>query len=133
MTLSDTELITFARQLWPDLTEDAASDAFLLAWLPQQRRHVSEAAFGEEYDIAVAHLLAHAAYRLNPGKKLGTPGAAFSGSVTAKRSGKVGANFSDASAGVRFTDKNLATTAPGMMFMEIRDNLSAGLPFMVSW
>lgn len=133
MSLSDAATVALARALWPDLTTAAASDAFLLAWVAHARDLASATAFGSSYDRAVAHLVAHFAYRLDPNRKLRTGGASAAGpvksSATGRLSGSVG-NASESAAGN--VEKQLLQTAPGQVFLALRDAQAAIVaPFVV--
>lgn len=133
MALSDAATVALARGLWPDLTTAAASDAFLIAWVPFARALASETQFGAAYDMAVAHLVAHAAYRLDPNRKLRTGGASAAGAVkssaTGRLSGSIGNAAESASGNV---EKQLLQTAPGQVFLSLRDVQAAIIaPFVV--
>lgn len=130
--LSDADTIALTRSLWPGVTVAAASDAFLGAWLTSTRLRVDLCVWGDLYDTAVAHLLAHQAYRIDPAGVLGTAGAAVAGQVTSIRTGALSATVSDASSRVASADADLATTGPGAAYLALRDSLASLTPFVVS-
>lgn len=122
--LTDADIIAHARALWPAVTVDAASDAFLLARLPGLRRRVSLVDLGEDYDDALAHLLAHTAYRVDPGGTFGT--GPLPGRLTSVHTGALSASFAPGADVGEY-----GYTAPGLAYLDLIGDLGHRLPMMV--
>lgn len=124
------ERIALCRALWPQVTTAAASDAFLTSWLDWAVAFVDDVAWGfPDADVAVAHLLAHVAYRVDPAAELGTGGAMGVGAIasltTLRLSASFGAGSGASSAYFGAADAELATTRPGSMFLALRGTHAA--------
>lgn len=123
--------IARCRALWPAVTVSAASDDFLEAWYTHATQEAGESFFGADQLDAVAHLLAHAAYKVDPAGELGShPGA--TGPLTSLRTLDMAATWSAPGAGAASaTDADLATTKPGQMYRALRDRQLATAPRVV--
>ena len=124
MAVTDADAIARCRSLWPAVDESAADNAFLEAWLRQARAEVRDGdddggRFGDDADIALGHLLAHHAYRVNPKKKLPAQFSITAGEAASVTEGSqsVGAR----SQSVLFTGngEDYTKTPPGCAFLAL--------------
>jgi hypothetical protein len=118
--------IVRVRALWPAVTTGAASDAFLEAWLTWAQAQVGEIwTYAKALD-GVAHLLAHIAYKVDPGSLLGGSSAGAAGPVTSLSTLSLSASFGDAAGlgGYTGSDADLSTTGPGRSFLTLRNTLA---------
>lgn len=132
--VDDAVIISLARGLYPALTTGAAPDAFFEAWIPWARAHAGSN-FGAYQTHALAHLIAHIAYRVDPEGLLGSGGTS-PGPVTSISTGALSASFgtvSGAAAGLySASDAELSTTRAGMAYLALRATRSKiMLPRMV--
>lgn len=113
--------ITLCRSLWPAVTEAAASDAFLTAWYADASARAGEAWFDTDQLTAVAHLLAHHAYRVDPAGLLGA--GAGVGAVQSMTTGRRSVSWGSATGTGSLSpgDAVLATTKPGLAYLELRE------------
>jgi hypothetical protein len=126
--------IALSRALWPLVTEAAAPDAYLTAWYADALRQAGESWFGDDRATAVAHLLAHAAYR--QGRISGSaPSAGAAGPLTAISTLGMSASWASITgygvAGVG--DQILAATQPGAEYLALRARMLGSLPSFVAF
>lgn len=124
-SVTDAEAIAQARAMFPQVTTTAASDAFLGGWMDWARSQVGPAfrTTAKARD-GLALLLAHQAYRVDPGGVLGSGGVA-AGPVTGLSTLGMSASFGAAggTGSASSADAELRTTRPGSMFLSLRDTL----------
>jgi len=124
MASSDATLVALCRTLYPAVTTSVASDAYLTAWLEWAKSLVGIRAWGSKYDIALATLLAHIAYRDSDELAGGATGSG--GATTSIRTLQMAASFGDRSGSAQSeTDAELLTTKPGSRFLSMRGALAA--------
>jgi hypothetical protein len=122
------------RALWPQVTEDAASDTWLTEWYADALEAAGSDFFPETATRlrAVAHLLAHVAYRHDPcgvfgtGTNPGTVSAMTTGRRSVTYGGKSAADFA-----MSMSDAGYATTRPGQAFLALRDRQLGNVPRVV--
>ena len=86
-----------------------------------QRVRISQKAFGDKYDLAVAYLTAHA-FKLDEMLKGGgaSSGGLISGAVVSEKEGSISVGYASPSLS-RYNDGSLYTkTAYGLLFLELR-------------
>lgn len=130
--MTATSAIALTRVLWPAVTDTAAPDAFLTAWYDDAAARAGDAYFGTSREMAVAHLLAHAAYRVLPslnGGNVASPGA-VSAATSSRRSVTYGGKSASDHA-MTMADAELATTRPGQAYIALRDRQLDRLPEVV--
>jgi len=118
---SDAVIIARARALWPALTTAAASDALLSTWLPQARHFAGSAAWTPRLD-ALAHALAHFAYRVDPTGALGGGGSA--GPVSSLSTLGLSATYAVRQARSD-VDAEFQSTPPGRALLALRASIFA--------
>ena len=122
MALSDAEIIASARAYWPKLTVAVASDVFLTTWLVWARSQQGVQEWAALYDQGLAHLIAHAAFFMDPNDELG--GGAIGGPVlsisTLSMSLSVGSVISD---GSDTSTRIMSSTKPGQTWLTLRATL----------
>jgi hypothetical protein len=122
MAISDADTISLCRALYPAVTTDAASDAYLSAWLPWARSLTGAISWGADYDRGVAMLLAHRAYVGDPAGLLGgAPAGPLRSLSTLGMS--VGMD-SPVRAGAGGLSLALATTQPGRDYLAVQATLA---------
>lgn len=123
------------RALWPQVSEDAASDTWLAEWYAD----ALDLAGGVWFDDAptrlraVAHLLAHYAYRYDPCGTFGT--GSNPGSVSAMTTGRRSVTYGGkgpADHATNASDAELSTTRPGQAYIALRDRQLSAAPFVVT-
>lgn len=116
--------ITLARELYPWLTTDAASDAFLTSWYGHAEEIAGDAYFGDAVIQARAHLLAHAACIVDP---TGALSGYASGPVQSIRSGARARAYAtvQTTSYVSLQDAELARTPAGRAYLMLRDSRAA--------
>lgn len=127
--------IAKVRALWPQVTEAAAPDTWLAEYYADALEVAGDAYFPETAARlrAVAHLLAHAAYRLDPmgvfssGVNPGTVSAVTTGRRSVTYGGKSPADYA-----LTLSDAALATTRPGQMYLSIRGRQLGSLPTVIT-
>jgi len=97
--------------LVPEL--DGAGTAQLDLYLELATCQISEAAFKEKYDLAVALLAAHYQAALKQSEDCG---AGATGAITSRKEGDLQVNF----AASPFADEAIGTTAFGVQYLELR-------------
>lgn len=133
MALSDSGLIALCRALWPQVTVDAASDAYLTAWLPQAKQ-LTGTQFRASRDMAMAHLLAHYAVRGDPSGYFGTGGVAgATGQLASNSTAELSASWGNAPIPKGFEGSDLLTTRPGQAWLQIFMTLPVRLPRYVAY
>ncbi len=128
--------IALCRALWPAVTEAAAPTTFLEGWYLDAVEEAGSAYFGTSTQTAVAHLLAHHAYRIDPAGVLNSGGAS-PGSVqavtTSRRSVTYGAPAGSSGSASK-GDQILMTTRPGQEYLRLRGRqLDAAPTFIDPW
>ncbi len=123
--ISSATIIALMRQLWPQVTTAAASDAWCEAWIPNIRSFAGTN-FGTYQTYAFAHLLAHFAYRVDQNGILGSGGAGI-GAVMSLGTGKLSASFGAGMEGliVGMTDAEFGTTRPGCAYLALRGTIAS--------
>lgn len=127
--------IAKTRALWPQVTEDAASDTWLAEWYADAIDLAGEEWFDDDATRlrAVAHLLAHYAYRYDPCGVLGS--STNPGNVSAVTTGRRSVTYAGkgpADHVTNVTDAELASTRPGQAYITLRGRQLAGSPFVVT-
>ena len=124
-SVTDAEAIAQCRAMFPVITTTAASDVFLGVWLTWARAQVGPAwRTTTKSKDALALLLAHQAYRVDPAGVLGSGGVA-AGPVTGLSTLGLSASFGSpgGTGSASSADAELRTTRPGSMFLALRDTL----------
>jgi len=134
--LTAASAIALCRALWPQVTEAAASDVWLKGWYADAVQTAGASWFdtSEERERAVAHLLAHAAFRLDPFGVFGAglqPGV-VSAATTGRRSVTYGGRGVDQLVS-NVNDASLATTKAGQEYLRLRNRQTSRAPFMVQF
>lgn len=120
MPLSDAATIALARELYPDVTTVAASDAFLTAWLPWARGLVGLGSWLTQYDTGVAMLLAH------QGQRRGTAsggGGGASGPIQSISTLGMSVSYGSTAGGTSSLDLVLSSTRAGSDWLSLRGSL----------
>jgi len=107
-------LISQVRALYPDLTEDVVSDAFLTAWMGWAKAQAGTD-FKADQALATSLLLAHAAYKWLFSKDAGGIG----GNVTSISTGQISASFATNGFSVG-GDNDYASTIAGSAYLQLR-------------
>jgi len=129
--------IALTRKLWPQVTEAAASDVWLTEWYADALETAGSGWFPDTPTRlrAVAHLLAHAAYRYDPcGLLAGGAGGGQPGTVSAITTGRRSVTWGGkgpADHAASFGDAEYATTKPGQAYIALRNRQLAASPMMV--
>lgn len=130
--------ISQMRALWPQVTEAAAPDTWLAGWYDDALEAAGDFWFPATSTRlrAVAHLLAHAAYRYDPcGVLAGGGGSpANPGNVSAMTTGKRSVTWGGkgpADHVVSFSDAEYASTRPGQAYLQLRNRQLAASSFAV--
>ena len=113
------------RTLWPEVTESAASDAFLTAWHRQEALEVREdedggGPYAPDADLALGHLLAHRAYRVNPAGELPEQFSVTAGEVGSIGEGSASVGASTQSANLSQGGEDYSTTPPGRAWLAFK-------------
>lgn len=119
MAVLDADAIAMARALWPAVTVDAASDAFLTVWLRQVRVEVDEVVFGVDEDIALGHLLAHHAYRVNPADILPAQFSVTAGEAASVNEGGASIGATPNTNQLTQAGRDYSTTPPGRAYLAL--------------
>ena len=100
---------------------DNVSDENVNSMIELQRVRISQKAFGDKYDLAVAYLTAHA-FKVDEMLKGGgsSSGGLLSGAITSEREGGISVWYASPSLS-RYNDGSLySKTAYGLLFLELR-------------